>query len=120
MRRSQPWKTNRARALRENSTSAEEKLWRALRDRRLDGRKFTRQVAIGPYFADFACRELKVIVEIDGATHGEPAEIADDRVRTAFLSAEGYRVFRVYNDDVFTNLDGVLEALLAFTRREPD
>ena len=64
MRRAQPWKTNRARVLRVHETSAEAKLWSALRGRRLDGLKFVRQAPIAPYFVDFLCRERRVIVEV--------------------------------------------------------
>ncbi len=66
----------RARELRRAETSAEAKLWNHLRARRLNGFKFVRQEPIGPYFADFVCREEKLIVEVDGATHGMPEEIA--------------------------------------------
>jgi very-short-patch-repair endonuclease len=112
MRTAQPWRTNRARALRDASTSAEDKLWDALRNRRLGGLKFARQVAIGTYFADFVCRELKLVVEVDGATHSTAAEAAYDETRTHFLEANGYHVFRAHNAEVFENLDGVLETLL--------
>ena len=114
MRRARPWITLRARTLRANETSAEQQLWDALRNRQLGGLKFARQVSIAPFFADFVCRELKLIVEVDGATHGTLDEHERDRAREAFLTAKGYRVFRVLNDEVYTNLDGVLETLLAF------
>jgi very-short-patch-repair endonuclease len=94
-------------------TSAENKLWYHLRGRRLAGLKFVRQAPIGPYFVDFVCRDLKLIVEIDGATHGETNEIAYDEKRSALLRNLGYRVFRVWNGDVYENLDGVLNALIA-------
>ncbi len=112
MRGHQPWTTNRARILRANGTSAETKLWHALRSRQLAGHKFSRQASIEPFVADFLCREAKLIVEIDGATHGEPDQIARDAARTQHLEALGYRVFRVTNDDVFHNLSGVLEGIL--------
>jgi very-short-patch-repair endonuclease len=112
MRGPQPWRTNRARALRSRQASAEEKLWEELRSRRLSGFKFIRQAAIGSYFADFVCRERKLVVEVDGATHGSDAEIANDATRTANLESMGYRVRRVTNDDVERNMDGVLEWLL--------
>ncbi|MFN3623916.1 MAG: endonuclease domain-containing protein [Hyphomicrobium sp.] len=99
-------------ALRSRQPAAEEKLWRELRNRQLGGFKFVRQVAVGPYFADFACRKTKLIVEIDGATHGTDAEIAADAARTAALGELGYRVVRVCSDDVERNIDGVLEWLL--------
>ena len=114
MRRAQPWKTNRARTLRANETVAEHALWKRLRNRQLAGLKFARQVPIGPYFTDLVCRDLKLIVEIDGATHATADEIAHDQAREAFLKSQGYRIFRVLNDDVHTNLAGVLETLLKY------
>ena len=114
MRGPQPWRTNRARVLRSRSSSAMDLMWSELRSRRLGGFKFVREYPIGPFFADFACRERKVIVEIDGGTHSTSAEIANDTAREACLSQQGYRVFRVANGDVYENLDGVCDALLAF------
>ena len=112
MRGSQPWLTNRARALRSRQPAAEEKLWGELRNRQLGGCKFVRQAAIGPYFADFLCRERRLIVEVDGATHASDAEVAADAARTAELEHFGYRVCRVASGDVERNIDGVLELLL--------
>ncbi len=113
MRGPQPWKTNRARGLRAVNASAEAKLWARLRNRRLGGFKFVRQVPIGPYFADFLCREARMIIEVDGGTHGEPDEIATDRKRQEDLEQMGYRIIRVWNGDVSENIEGVLEMLLA-------
>ena len=94
-------------------TSVEDKLWYHLRGRRLAGLKFVRQAPSGPYFVDFLCRELKLIVEVDGATHSSNSEVAYDERRAAYLESAGYRVFRVWNGDIFENLDGVLDALIA-------
>jgi very-short-patch-repair endonuclease len=69
---------------------------------------------IGPYFADFVCRERKVVVEVDGGTHSTEREVASDERRTSDLRSLGYRVFRVSNDDAYHNADYVLDALLAF------
>jgi very-short-patch-repair endonuclease len=112
MRSSQPWRTNRARVLRSRLTKAEEKLWDALRNRQLSGTKFVRQAAIGVYFADFACRERKLIIEVDGATHGTDGELAADAARVDALRQMGYRVYRVTNDEVECNLEGVLDSIL--------
>ena len=112
MRSSQPWRTNRARVLRAQLVVGESRLWNELRNRQLSGFKFVRQAAIGSYFADFACREKKLIVEVDGGTHGLETEIAADEVRTAGLRRLGYRVFRVTNEDVARNLAGVLDSIL--------
>jgi very-short-patch-repair endonuclease len=80
-----------------------------LRDRRLDGFKFVRQEAIGSFIVDFACRERKLIIEVDGGQH---AESAKDAARDAFLASEGYRVLRFWNNDVLTNREGVLLTIL--------
>ncbi len=105
-------KTQHARALRENATSAEALLWARLRNRQLGGHKFARQVPVGPYFADFCCREHKLIVEVDGATHSTDAELAADARRTAHLAAQGYRIIRFTNAEMFENAVGVLETIL--------
>ena len=105
--------TRRARSLRENQTRAESLLWRALRGRALGGFKFVRQEPIGPYFADFVCRTEKLIIELDGATHSTDEELLRDARRTEFLSVQGYRIARFHNDEVYRNLDGVLQTNLA-------
>jgi very-short-patch-repair endonuclease len=86
------------------------RIWLAVRNRRLGGFKFVRQETIGPYVADFVCRERKLIVELDGGQHSENNR---DRVRDAFLAAEGYLVLRFWNNDVMKNRDGVLAIILA-------
>ena len=103
---------HRARSLRREQTEAEKRIWGYLRDSRLQGWKFRRQVPIGPYYADFLCTDAKFIIEIDGATHGSDAEVRHDEIRTNFLKKMGYRVFRCYNADVFENLTGVLDGIL--------
>jgi very-short-patch-repair endonuclease len=113
MRGSRIPETRRARVLRQSQTQAEAVLWRALRGRRLDGLKFVRQEPIGPYFGDFVCRDEKLVVEIDGATHSTEAELRNDARRTEFLCAHGYRVVRFANEDIYRNLDGVLETIYA-------
>lgn len=87
-------------------------LWHHLRREQLGGYRFCRQVPVGPFIADLACVEMKLIVEVDGDTHSTPAEQAHDRRRTALLEGEGWHVWRVWNTDVYENLDGVLEGLL--------
>ena|SRR5579862_4142415 len=103
--------TKRARLLRRASTDAERKLWRALRGRSLSGHKFVRQERIGPYYADFACRESKLLIEIDGATHSTDEEIAKDRARTLFMERRGYRVIRFSNIEVYEQIDRVCDAI---------
>ncbi|CAA2136489.1 endonuclease domain-containing protein [Hyphomicrobium sp. ghe19] len=113
MRGTQPWKANRARVLRSNATAAKDKLWFHLRDRRLGGVKFVRQFPIENYYVDFACRDARSIVEIDGGTHDTPSELAHDSKRTQTLMALGYKVVRVHNNDICENVDGVLDQILA-------
>src|ERR1700730_9562032 len=93
---------------RARSTRAEWARWLALRDRRLGGLKFTRQQPLGPYYADFVCREQRLVIEVDGGQH---ADSASDRRRDAFLTTLGYRVIRVWNNEVLGNLEGVLQML---------
>ena len=104
----------RARSLRKLPTDAEALLWFHLRDRRMANHKFRRQRPIGPYFADFACIEIKLIVELDGGQHVEAAVYDADRTR--FLEGQGYRVLRFWNNEVLMQTDAVrgriLQALL--------
>ncbi len=103
--------TIRARSLRRDQTVAESRLWACLRNRQLGGVKFSRQVSIGPFFADFCCREAKLVIEIDGATHETLEELASDARRTAWLEAQGYRVIRFRNEDLMGDLNAVLERI---------
>jgi very-short-patch-repair endonuclease len=110
----------RARDLRQLATPAERILWRALRQFAPLGYHFRRQVPIGPYFADFACHNPKLVIELDGDTHAG-AE-AYDRRRDAFLQRAGYEVLRVTNRDAMSNVEGVVvsvQALLDELRARP-
>ena len=102
----------RAKRMRREPTAAEAKLWGALRNRSLGGFKFYRQVPVGPYIADFINHEWGVVVEVDGATHGDADEVARDERRTAFLQSKGFLVHRVWNADVFENMVGVSDGIL--------
>jgi very-short-patch-repair endonuclease len=102
---------NIARSLRKNMTDAEKHLWYHLRDRRLAGYKFRRQVPIGPFIADFLCLTEKVIVEIDGGQHALNKDA--DRQRTSFLNRRGFRVVRFWNNEVFAEKEAVLSRILA-------
>ncbi len=107
-----------ARKLRRASTDAEYRLWYFLRSRRLDGAKFVRQFPIGPYIADFACRDARLAIELDGGQHNE----AIDAPRTQIIEAFGYRIIRFWNNEVFENLEGVIETIqreLAIARNSP-
>jgi very-short-patch-repair endonuclease len=110
MRGALPHETNRARSLRSATTDAEARLWLRLRNRQLAGFKFVRQAPLSGYYADFLCREAKLVVEIDGSQHAN--NVADHR-RDAELTALGYRVVRVWNNDISNKMDSVLEMLLS-------
>jgi very-short-patch-repair endonuclease len=110
MRGAKATKTAAARRLRKNSTFAERKLWKYLRSRSLGGFKFVRQEPIGPYIADFACREKRLIVEVDGGQH---ATAQRDAIRDRWLSAHRYRVLRFWNNEVLGNIEGVWDVIFA-------
>ena len=100
-----------ARALRKNSTEAERILWSELRDHRLNGASFRRQVPIATYIADFVCHAAKLVIELDGGQHFSNAQEAADIRRSAIIEAKGFRVLRFSNYDVTNNRAGVLETI---------
>jgi very-short-patch-repair endonuclease len=97
------------RRLRNASTDAERALWQRLRLRQLDGCKFRRQHPFGHYILDFVCLEKMLVIELDGSQHAE--SVAADSERTAFLERSGFLVLRFWNNQVFDEMDGVLEAI---------
>jgi very-short-patch-repair endonuclease len=101
-------KRDLARALRRDATDTERIMWGLLRDRRLGGVKFRRQVPIGPFVADFASIAHRLVVELDGGQH---ANSATDARRDAFLADAGWRVLRFWNNDVTGNREGVLASI---------
>ncbi len=100
-----------ARNLRRRETDAERKLWHALKNRQLHGWKFRRQHPVAGFVADLACPEAKLIVELDGGQHSEA--IAADDARTARLEAEGWRMTRFWNYQIFEDLEAVLTVIAA-------
>jgi very-short-patch-repair endonuclease len=102
--------TARARSLRQADNDAEAALWSDLRARRLNGYKFVRQYPIGRYFADFACRDQMLVVEVDGSQH---ADSEYDRERDAAMAELGWSVLRVWNVDVLAERGAVLETIIA-------
>ncbi len=72
--------------------------------------KFTRQLPIGPYFADFACRQAKLVIELDGSQH---AELERDEARDAFLKEEGWAILRIWNNELDENAEGVFQAIMS-------
>lgn len=104
----QPRNTRRARTLRNAATPAERCLWRYLARAQL-GAKFSRQMPVGPWFADFLCRELKLVIELDGFSHDARPE--RDAARDADLGARGYTVLHFTNDDVMEDAEAVARAI---------
>jgi very-short-patch-repair endonuclease len=102
--------TERARSLRKGDNLAEGRLWTELKDRKLGGHKFVRQFPIGPYFADFVCRERRLVVELDGSQH---ADSEYDRKRDEFMRSAGYSVIRFWSHETRTQTSAVCETILA-------
>jgi very-short-patch-repair endonuclease len=102
-------------------TDAERKLWWHLRQLPVDKTHFRRQATIGPYFADFACHQHRLVIELDGGQHNTPEHIASDNARTAFLNSQGYRVLRFWNNEVLKEIDGVMQVIYAaiYEQEEP-
>jgi very-short-patch-repair endonuclease len=100
-----------ARSLRRDATNAERRLWEGLRRKQLVGFRFRRQVILDGFIADFASFDDRLVVEVDGATHSTDQEIAYDEARSAALAAQGFAVLRFANEDVYGNLEGVLETI---------
>ncbi len=98
----------RARALRSRMSNAERKMWFALRDRRFARSKFRRQAPIGPFIADFVCFDARLVVEIDGGQH---AGSLRDQYRDRWFAANRFRVLRFWNNEVLSNLEGVVTVL---------
>ena len=105
-----PGATGRARSLRQGDNLAEGRLWVELQNRRLGGFKFVRQLPIGPYFADFACRQHRLVVEVDGSQH---ADSGHDRRRDDFMTDAGYSVLRFWSHEVRSQIGPVCETILA-------
>src|SRR5260370_15764953 len=102
-----------ARALRKNSTDAERILWSELRDHRLNGANFRRQVPIETYIADFVCHAAKLVIELDGGQHFSDGQEAADAKGSATIAARDFLVLRLGIHDVMANRAGVLETLAA-------
>jgi very-short-patch-repair endonuclease len=98
-----------AKRLRQEMTDAERVLWREVRAHRFAGFKFKRQEPLGLYVVDFVCYEAKLIVELDGGQHANQQEA--DEERTRWLASRGFRVLRFWNNDVLTNIAGVMHVI---------
>ena len=99
-----------ARTMRGQPTRAERVLWHSLRACQLEGLRFRRQAPLGPFIADFFCPSIRLVVEVDGVTHTDPDL---DRERDKWMQSQGIRVLRFWGEEVVTNLEGVLQVILA-------
>ena len=107
----------KARQLRQDMTDAEHAPWRILRNRQFAGVKFRRQVAIGPYIADFVCYDERLVIEADGGQHNKSKT---DNLRDAWFAASGFRVLRFWNNEILKNAEGVAAAIaMALERSAP-
>jgi BirA family biotin operon repressor/biotin-[acetyl-CoA-carboxylase] ligase len=102
--------TKRAKELRNGATPAERMLWRYLSGSKL-GVKFSRQMPVGPFFADFLCRQRNLIVELDGFSHDVQPQ--RDIYRDRYLREAGYRILHFRNAEVLSNAEGVVMAIQA-------
>jgi very-short-patch-repair endonuclease len=110
-RKNSPHTLSFAREQRRQPTRGEAAFWHAVRARRFNDLKFKRQMAIGPFIADFCCFEHRLIIELDGEPHDNAEARAKDAARTSFLKREGYRVLRFPNDRVLGSLELVLREI---------
>jgi very-short-patch-repair endonuclease len=112
-------RTARSREFRKAMTPQEARLWIELRRLRADGFHFRRQTPFRGYYLDFVCFSRRLVVEVDGGQHGDPDAETHDAVRDAVLAHEGFQTIRVWNADVNTNLDGVMQLILATLHQRP-
>ena len=108
-----------AKNLRKRTTDTERRLWQYLRAKRFAGLKFRRQEPIGPYIVDFVCFEKKVIVELDGGQHALRAEVENDSRRNQWFESQGYTVLRFWDNEVFANVQEVLEVIWKHCSNHP-
>jgi very-short-patch-repair endonuclease len=98
--------------LRRNMTKSEACLWKyALKAKQLKGYKFRRQRPVQNYIADFMCKELMLIIEIDGITHDAETSVAKDKKREEDLNYAGFKVIRFTDEEVLRNMSGVVTAI---------
>lgn len=111
------WEDNRslrnfARKMRKEPTPAERRLWQLLRNRRLVGFKFRRQHPFGPYVLDSYCPAARLVIELDGDTHADPAAQEQGARRTEYLERRGLKVLRFWNVELAENDEGVVWRIL--------
>ena len=108
-----------AKQLRQNQTPQEQKLWNIIRNHKFNNLKFKRQQPIWKYIVDFLCKDIKLIIEIDGGQHNTPENILTDAQRTQFLQSKGYKVIRFWNNEIDKNLEGCLNFILEELNNTP-
>jgi very-short-patch-repair endonuclease len=111
--------TAKARHLRQIPTEVEKTLWKALRRNQLCGVSFRRQHPIGRYVLDFYCASAGLAIEVDGGQHAEGSQREIDRRRDQWLSANGIRMLRFWNNEVLSNLRGVLQTIVVELEKTP-
>lgn len=115
-----PDRIARARAFRKALTPHEARLWVRLRGLRKFGYHFRRQAPFRGWYLDFVCFDRRLVVELDGVQHGEEEHARRDRVRDAVLAEQGFRTLRFWNADVNTDVEGVVERIVAaLSERSP-
>ena len=100
-----------AKNLRKRATDTEQLLWQHLRAKHFGGFKFKRQQPIGAYIVDFVCFEKNIIIELDGGQHSLPVEMENDSKRSHWFESQGYETLRFWDNEVLTNIQGVLEVI---------
>ncbi len=107
-----------AKTLRQRQTSAEELMWKILRNRNFEGLKFRRQHPLNKYVADFYCHELKLVVELDGDIHNLESVKEKDAKREEAIKDFGIEIIRFSNDDVFNDIDMLGKRIVAFKNKK--
>jgi len=105
--------------LRNNSTKTEMLLWKRLQGSQLDGMKFRRQHSIGRFIVDFYCPDARIAVELDGSVHGSQKQRERDKRKQEYIEGLGIKVLRFFNDDVLSNMQGVLLAISSAKGKPP-
>jgi very-short-patch-repair endonuclease len=114
-----PLRRNRAKSLRQTMTRAETLLWRYIKAHRVDGLGFRRQVPMQRFVADFICHSARLVIELDGETHDFQSRQRNDQIRDAWFKSQGFKILRFTNEEVLSNLDGVVEAIRTAAHKSP-
>jgi len=101
----------RAKKLRAASTPAESRLWQQLRLLKVQGFHFRRQHPVGLFYVDFICLSKKLAIELDGYSHTIASEHERDLIKEKFLSQQGFQLLRFNNEEVYKNMDGIMETI---------